>query len=153
VNSSHQSEGQFDHFAEKIPSGNMPEKMALSGLMQCETRWHAVLASFDEQYEVLMVDHADARKEIDSVRAAIVQIGQLVQKSPKMNGNGAKWKELANRAEAVSNAPCKHMGGKALFAGLLHLYAAVCKEMWGSLQLNSMESGQDGTRQPEQTKR
>jgi hypothetical protein len=85
--------------------------MALSGLTQCKTRWRAALASFDEQYEVLMADHANARKEIDSVRAAIVQIVQPVQKSPKVNGHGAKQKELTVRAETERNALCKHVDG------------------------------------------
>jgi hypothetical protein len=33
-----------------------------------------------------------AKKEMDLVRTAIVQIGQLVQNSLRVNGNGAKWK-------------------------------------------------------------
>jgi hypothetical protein len=95
----------------------VPKKVVLSGLIQWETRWEVVLALFDEQYEVIMADHADTRKEIGLVRAAVVQMGQLVQKSPKMNGNGAKWKELADRAETERNALCKYMGGQVLFAG------------------------------------
>jgi hypothetical protein len=51
-----------------------------------------VLASYDEKYEKLIADHPDAKKEIDLVRASISQIGQLVQNSPKVNGNDAKWK-------------------------------------------------------------
>jgi hypothetical protein len=47
-----------------------------------------------------------------------------------MNGNGAKWKELADRAETKRNTLCKYVGGQVLFAGLLHLYAAVFMEMW-----------------------
>jgi hypothetical protein len=34
------------------------------------------------------------------VLATIVQIGQHVQNSPKVNGNGAKLKQPAGRAEA-----------------------------------------------------
>lgn len=50
-----------------------------------------MLASYNEQYEVLMVDYADARKDTDAGEAAIVQIGQLVQNSPKMNHKRDKW--------------------------------------------------------------
>jgi hypothetical protein len=80
-----------------------------------------------------MADHADARKEIDLVRAAVVQIGQLLLKSPKMNGNGAKWKKLAYRPETEKNSFCKPVGVQELFADMLHPYAAVYKEMWDSV--------------------
>jgi hypothetical protein len=53
-----------------------------------------VLASFRERYEKLIANHLDAKKEMDLVGASMVQIGQLVQNSPKVNGNGAKWKQL-----------------------------------------------------------
>jgi hypothetical protein len=39
-----------------------------------------------------------AKKEIDLLQASVVQRGQLVQNLPKVNGNGAKWKQLADRA-------------------------------------------------------
>jgi hypothetical protein len=100
-----------------------------------------------------MADLADPGKEIDLVRSAVVQIGQLVQRSPKMNGNRAMWKELAYRVETERNALCKHAGGQALFADLLHPCAAVYTEMWDSLQSSITDSGQEDPSQPEQTKR
>jgi hypothetical protein len=83
-----------------------------------------VLAPFDERYEKLMADHPDAKKEVNLVRATIVQIGQLVQNSPEVNGNGAKWKHLADRAEADRHMLCKLLDGWALFTGLFHTYPA-----------------------------
>jgi hypothetical protein len=64
--------------------------MALEILMQCETCCQAILASFNERYEKLIANHPDTKKEMDPVQAPIVQIGQLVQNSPKVNGNGDK---------------------------------------------------------------
>jgi hypothetical protein len=46
-----------------------------------------------------------------------------------MNGIGVKWKELATKAQTERNALCKHRVGQALFVGLLHIYAAIYKEM------------------------
>jgi hypothetical protein len=57
-------------------------EMTLATLMQCETLWRAVLTSFHERYEKLRVDHPDAKKEMDLVRASVVQREQLVQNSP-----------------------------------------------------------------------
>jgi hypothetical protein len=51
-----------------------------------------MLASLDEGYEQIIADHPDAKKQMDLVLASIVQIGQLVQDSPEVDGNGAKWK-------------------------------------------------------------
>jgi hypothetical protein len=60
-----------------------------------------MLALFDERFEKLIMNNPDAKKEMDLVQASIVQIGQLVQNSPKVNGNGAKWKQLADRAHPM----------------------------------------------------
>jgi hypothetical protein len=50
-----------------------------------------VLALFDERYEKLIADHPDAKKEMDLVRACIVQIGQLVQNS---NQGELQWRRV-----------------------------------------------------------
>jgi hypothetical protein len=63
-------------------------EMTLATLTQCETRWQDVIASFSERYD-------------------IVRTGQLVQNSPKVNDNGAKWKQLTDRAEADRYTFCK----------------------------------------------
>jgi hypothetical protein len=84
--------------------------------------------------------------------ASIVQIGQPVQNSPKVNGNGAKWKQLANRAEADRHTLCKFLDGQGLFTGICHIYAATYKEMRDGLQPSSIESGQEDVLQAEQNK-
>jgi hypothetical protein len=81
------------------------------------------------------------------VGVSIVQIGQLVQNSPKVNGNGAKWKQLADRGET-----CKFLDGQALFTGLFDMYEATYKEMRNSLQPSSIEQGQEDVSQTEQNK-
>lgn len=53
--------------------------MALLWPTQYETRWRALLASFDKKYETLTADNSDATKEMDLVRTALVKIGQLIQ--------------------------------------------------------------------------
>jgi hypothetical protein len=83
-----------------------------------------VLASFDEGYEKLIADHLDAKKDVDLVRASILQRGQLVQNSPKLDGNGAKWKQLGDSADIYRHNFCKFLDGQAIFTGLFHIYAA-----------------------------
>jgi hypothetical protein len=78
------------------------------------------------------------KKEMNLVLASIVQIGH-VQNSPKVNGNGAKLKQLADKAEADRRTLCKFLDEKALFNGLLHMYPAIYKEMRDSLQPSSMD--------------
>jgi hypothetical protein len=86
--------------------------------------------------------------EMNLVRTSIVQIGQLIQNSPKVNGNGAKRKQQADRHNL-----CKFLDGQALFSSLFHMYAEIYKEMRDSLQPSSTESGQDDVSQAEQNKR
>jgi hypothetical protein len=87
------------------------------------------------------------------VQASVVQIGQLVQNLPKVNGNGAKWKQLADRVEANRHTLCKFTAGQTLFISIFHMYAATYKEMRDSLQPSSMELGQEDVSQAEQNKR
>jgi hypothetical protein len=93
----------------------------------------------DRHYESLIADHPDAKQEIDLVRTAIATIGQFIQKSPGLNGNGTVWKQLTARAEEEKGVLCKYFDGKALFTGLLRLYNSVHREMWDSLQPESKE--------------
>jgi hypothetical protein len=69
------------------------------------------------------------KKEMDLMRISIVQIGQLVQNSPNVNGNGAKWKQLADSPEADRHILCKFLDGQEPIMGLFHMYAATYKEM------------------------
>jgi predicted Ser/Thr protein kinase len=71
--------------------------MVLATVKQCETHRQVMLPQFNERYKKLKVDHPDAKKKMDQVQASIVQIGQRVQNSPKVNGYGTKWKQLAHK--------------------------------------------------------
>jgi hypothetical protein len=46
-----------------------------------------VLAPFDERHEILTADQPDAENEIDIVQDALLQTGQIVKNSPKVNGD------------------------------------------------------------------
>jgi hypothetical protein len=59
-----------------------------------------VFASFDRQYETLIVENSDAKTEICLVRTSLVKIWQLMQKSASLNGNDAIWMQLTDRADA-----------------------------------------------------
>jgi hypothetical protein len=125
--------------------------MALATLTQRETHCQAMLTSFNE-YEKLIENHPDTKKEMDLVQASIVQIGQLVQNLPKVNGNSTKWKQLVNRAEANRHTFCKFPDIQVLFIGLFHMYAATYKKIKGSFQQSSKELGQENDSQPEENK-
>jgi hypothetical protein len=107
--------------------------MELVGPKQCETRWHLVLASFDKQHKTIKINNPDATEEINLVRTELVKIGQLIQTSPPQNGNGVTWKRLVDKAENEKNVVCKHLDGKALFTGIMRLYAAIHRELEDSL--------------------
>jgi hypothetical protein len=46
----------------------------------------------------------------------------------------AAWKRQVDKAENEKNVPCKHLDGKALFTGMMRLYAAIHRELEDSLQ-------------------
>jgi hypothetical protein len=52
----------------------------------------------------LTANNPDAKKEMDLVRASVVQIGQLILNSPKVNGNDAKCKQIVDRAEQTGTS-------------------------------------------------
>jgi hypothetical protein len=93
----------------------------------------AVLPSFDKQHETLIGNNPDAAEEINLIRTGLVKMGQLIQTSPQQNGNGATWKRLVDKAEDEKSVLCEHLDGKALFTGMLRLYAAIHREMEDSL--------------------
>jgi hypothetical protein len=86
---------------------------------QCETRWGAVLAFFDKQYETIIAKNSETTKEIYLIRTGLIKIGQLIQASPQQNGNGATWKRLVDKAESEKSVLSKHLDGKVLFTGML----------------------------------
>jgi hypothetical protein len=102
---------------------------ALVTLRQWETRLRALLASFVKRYEKLISDHPDVKKKMNLVRASVVQIGQLVQNSPEMNKNCAKWEQLADKDDAYRHNLCKFLDGQELFTGLI---SHVCSSMHGN---------------------
>jgi hypothetical protein len=55
---------------------------------------------FDKQHEYLIANRPDATQEINLVRTGLVKIGQLIQTSPQLNGNGVTWKRLLDKAES-----------------------------------------------------
>jgi hypothetical protein len=63
------------------------------GPTQCETRWRALIASFDKQHETLIANNPDAMEEINLIWTGLIKIGQLIQTSPQQNGNGAMWSD------------------------------------------------------------
>jgi hypothetical protein len=123
-----------EELSEALPCFGQPALgMAPVGPTQCKTRWRAVLASFDKQYETLRANNPGATKEINLIRTGLIKIGQLIQTSPKQNGNGATWKRLIEKAESEKSVRCKHFDVKALFTGMLRLYTATHREMEDSL--------------------
>jgi hypothetical protein len=113
--------------------------VCVASLTQCGTHWRVVLASFHDRDKRLIADHPDAKKEMDLVRASIVQIGQLVQNSPKVNGNGAKWKQLAGSAEADRSTLCKWTGAN------YRLTSHVCTNIQRNEEQPSIEQQGIGT--------
>jgi hypothetical protein len=58
-----------DEVSEALPcSGQLGLGMLPVGPTQCETRWRAVLASFEKQYETLIANNPDATEEIKLIR-------------------------------------------------------------------------------------
>jgi hypothetical protein len=123
-----------EELSEELPcSGQLALGMAPVEPTQCETRWRVVLASFDKQYKTLIAKNPDATKEINLIRTGPIKVGQLIQTSSQQNGNGATWKRLVDKAESEKSVLCKHLDVKALFTGMLRLYAATHREMEDSL--------------------
>jgi hypothetical protein len=127
--------------------------MAPVGPTQCETRWRAVLASFDKQYETLIPNNPDATKEINLIRTGLKVKGQLIQTSLQQNGNGATWKRLVEKAENEKSVLCKHLDEKALFTGMLLLYTATHREMEDSLLPECAQGKEEAAPHSERRKR
>jgi hypothetical protein len=48
-------------------------------------------------------------------------VRQIFQNYPKVNGNGAKWKQLVDRAEADRHTLCKFLDGQVISANLIRM--------------------------------
>jgi hypothetical protein len=92
---------------------------------------------------VVLASHPDCKEELGMIHAALITIRRLVHTSPSINGNGTVWKDLVIKAEAERSVLCKHLSGKALFTGMLHMYAATHNEMNKSLQPEAAELPMD----------
>jgi hypothetical protein len=65
----------------------------------CETRWTNILASLERHRDAIIARHTDGKEETGLVHTALI-IVELVRTSPSVNGNGAVWMKLADKAEA-----------------------------------------------------
>jgi hypothetical protein len=74
----------------------------------CETRWNKMLVAFERHHDTLITGRPDAKQDTEIVHTALITIVQLVHTSPRINRNGAVWKQLADRAEAEKGALCRH---------------------------------------------
>jgi hypothetical protein len=100
----------------------------------CEKQWAEILVSFERQHEDLLASHPDCKEDLGLIQAALITIGHLVHASPSNNRNGTVWKDLVIKAEVERAVLCKHLCGKALFTGMLHMYATAHNEMNKTLQ-------------------
>jgi hypothetical protein len=101
------------------------------------------VTSFEKNHKELTARNPDCREEIGLLRNGLRTIGQLIHTSPSVNGNGAVWKELINRAEAEKTVLCKHLYGKPLFIAILRLNAAIHKDIRDSLLPEQKESSEE----------
>jgi hypothetical protein len=106
----------------------------------CEKRWAEILESFQRNLDDLIRKNPESVEDIKLLQARLVTIGQIIQSSPRVNGNGAVWKATITKAEAESAVLCKHLEGKALFAGMTRLYAATHAELSSTLKTEEEES-------------
>jgi hypothetical protein len=100
----------------------------------CEKRWAEILVSFQRNLDDLIRKNPESVEDNKLLQAGLVTIGQLIQSSPRVNGNGAAWKAIITKTESEMAVFCKHLEGKALFAGLTLLYAATRAELSSTLK-------------------
>jgi hypothetical protein len=111
----------------------------MAGPTVCETRWGEIVTSFKNNHDDLDKRHPDCTEELGLIQTALHTIGQLIHISPTVNGNDALLKGLVAKAEAERTPLSKHLDGKALFTGILRLYAAIHREMNETLQSEQVE--------------
>jgi hypothetical protein len=96
--------------------------------------WAVILSSFERNLKEVSYKHPNCIEEIWLIHAGLVTIGQLIQDSPRVNGDGAAWKQAISKAEDERSVLVRHLEGKALFTALLHVYATTHKELRDSRQ-------------------
>jgi hypothetical protein len=115
----------------------------MTGLTVCETRWAAIISSFEGKHDELLEEHPDCTEELALLRTGLQTIGHLIHVSPPANGNGRPWKELVAKAEAERAVLCKHLEGKALFTAMLRLYAATHRELRDSVVSANLQPSEE----------
>ena len=106
----------------------------------CEERWRAIVASYERNHESLKSNNPGCEEDIDLLGQGLRTIGRLIHASPSINGNGAVWTQLLSKSEDERSVLCRHLDGKALFTGLLRLYATTHRELRESLLPEPSES-------------
>jgi hypothetical protein len=112
----------------RCPCGIIPayhKAGEITGSTVCQTRWGAIISSFEKNQDELLAGHPDCSEELALLTTGLHTIEQLIHISLPVNGKGAVCKELIARVEAERAVPCKHQDGKALFRAILRLYAAI----------------------------
>jgi hypothetical protein len=107
---------------------------AMAGPTACESRWSEILASFQRNVDKLTGEHPECIEDIRLIHSDLITIGQLIHISPRVNGNGAEWKQIITGAEAERAVLCKHLEGQTLFTGMLRLCAAIHRELRDSIK-------------------
>jgi hypothetical protein len=107
------------------------------------------VTSFEKNHEELTARNPDCREEIGLLRNGLRTIGQFIHTSPSVNGNGAVWKKLINRAEAEKTVLREHLDGKALLTAILRLHAAIHRDMRDSLLPEKKETSGEFSRTKE----
>jgi hypothetical protein len=107
-----------------------------------------MLVSFIQRYEKLIADHPDAETKMDLMRAFVVQIGQLVQNSSRMNGivPGGNNKRTELKPKGIPSASF-WMDRRYIPA----YFTATYKKMRDSLQPSRKESGRKMFRKQNKT--
>jgi hypothetical protein len=105
----------------------------------CETRWGAVISSFERNFEDLVERHPDCLEDIALLRTALNTRGQLIYASASANGSEATWIGLIDKAESERSVLCKHLDGKPLFTAMLRMYAAIHRELRDSQLLEEQQ--------------
>jgi hypothetical protein len=77
----------------------------------CEKRWAEILASFQRYLDNLTGKNPEFIEDIKVLLAGLLTIGQVIQSSPRVNGNGAVWKGIITRDKAERAVLCKAPGG------------------------------------------
>lgn len=108
-----------------------------------------LLISFDNEYEVLIAVHPEAKVQIDMIGAILVEISQFLRNSSEETFDGEKWEKFLEEIKLETKILYRHMNGQALFDALLHLFSTVYEEMRDSLQAISVEANQEATMQSE----